>query len=79
MTCKDGRIPAAKIAKGTVHGCGQRRDTDVIVEIEWEGLRPLRPPRAASSCGPSQVPVHFAAQKNDTQPKGPSTTQRGGG
>jgi hypothetical protein len=38
MTCKDGRIPAAKIAKGTVHGCGQRRDTDVIVEIEWEGL-----------------------------------------
>ena len=38
MICKDGRIPAAKIAKGTVHGCGQRRDTDVIVEIEWEGL-----------------------------------------
>eukprot|EP01046_Picozoa_sp_COSAG06_P031638 COSAG06_NODE_3097_length_5863_cov_217.544761_1_plen_145_part_10 len=38
MICKDGRIPVAKIAKGTVHGCGQRRDTDVIVEIEWEGL-----------------------------------------
>ena len=43
MTCKDGMIPTAKIAKGTVHGCGHRRDTDVIVET-YRGVNPHATP-----------------------------------